>query len=182
MVTVNPDFILKTAKALVDEVAQNTKPIIEKIRELREEEKKTIPTTFDLIFGGEADKLIKILKKDLELAMKLADKVSKTVPNLTLEDGTTPQSVKSDALFQLGLIYMGDKQFKEAIKYFEESLTHMPDQATYFNLGLCFLEMKGLFTDRTKDAIQAFWKCVEMDSTSELAIEAGKILARLGQL
>jgi tetratricopeptide (TPR) repeat protein len=176
MINVNPDFILKVAKALVDEVAQKTKPIIEIIQELREKEKPSI------FFGSEADKLIKILKEDLELAMKLADKVSKTVPNLTLEDGTTPQSVKSDALFQLGLIYMGDKQFKEAVRYFEESLTYMPDQATYFNLGLCFSEMKGLFTDRTKDAIQAFWKCVEIDPASELAIKAGKILARLGQL
>jgi hypothetical protein len=45
-----------------------------------------------------------------------------------------------------------------------------------------FLQMKGWFTDRTADAIKVLERCVELDPESELAVLAGKELARLGRL
>lgn len=42
--------------------------------------------------------------------------------------------------------------------------------------------MKGLFRDRTQDAVVAFQKCIELDPETQIAIDAGKELARLGQL
>jgi hypothetical protein len=42
--------------------------------------------------------------------------------------------------------------------------------------------MKGWFTDRTADAIKVLERCVELDPESELAVLAGKELARLGRL
>ena len=44
------------------------------------------------------------------------------------------------------------------------------------------LRMKGLFRDRTEDAVSAFLKCINLNLETETAINAGKALARLGKL
>ena len=126
--------------------------------------------------------IISNLERDLECAISLCDKALKADTNVKLEDGTTPVWVKANVLFQKGRIRTCRSDFKEAVKYFEESIGYLPDQATYYNIGSCFLEMKGLFRDKTEDAVKAFEKCVELDPESELALQAGKALARLKKL
>lgn len=68
------------------------------------------------------------------------------------------------------------------MEYYERSLSLLPDQSTYFNLGLCLLQIKGFFTDKTADAIAAFQKCIEIDPNTDIAVSAGMELARLGKL
>lgn len=77
---------------------------------------------------------------------------------------------------------MGEENYKDALRYFDQSLSCAPNSLTYYSIGNCLLDMKGLFADRTKEAVAAFKKCIEMDLMSETAVEAGKKLARLGQL
>jgi len=166
-------FVVEVARALVAEVAQNTEDVLEAARQLTE---KSWRGTFAAIG------IVGRLESDLTLAMKLCDTAANADPNVALEDGTTPVVVKAMALFQRGLIAMGQKRFKDAVKCFELLLSYSPDQATYFNTALCFLRMKGIFTDRTPDAIAAFQKCIEIDPKMETAIDAGKELARLGRL
>ena len=170
----SPTFLLKVANALVDEVAQNTDVVLEKARQLKDRK--------GFIDSLQAVALVGELKDNLALAMKLSDTAAQADPSIALDDGTTPAFVKAKALFQRGLIAMGQKSFKEAVKCFEDSISHALDQATYFNIALCFLQMKGLFRDRTQDAVAAFQKCIELDPETQIAIEAGKELARLGQL
>jgi len=174
----SPTFLLKVANALVEEVIQYTDAVLETAQQLQNRE-----GFMDRIRGAfAAGSLIGQLNKNLTLAMKISDNAAQADPSIALDDGTTPALVKARALFQQGLIAMGHKSFKEAVKYFEESISYAPDQATYFNIGLCFLQMKGLFRDRTQDAVVAFQKCIELDPETQIAIDAGKELARLGQL
>ena len=42
--------------------------------------------------------------------------------------------------------------------------------------------MKGLFRDKTQEAIAALQKCIDIDSETDIAVDAGKILARRGLL
>jgi tetratricopeptide (TPR) repeat protein len=128
-----------------------------------------------------AGALVGELKRNLELAMQLADRAARMGASAGDEE-LTPSVVKARALFQLGVIAMGQRNFKEAVRFFEQSLNETPTQATYLNMAYCFLQMKGWFTDRTADAIKALERCVELDPESELAVLAGKELARLGRL
>lgn len=174
----SPIFLLKVANAFVEEVAQNTDTVLETARQLRSRE-----GFMDSLRGAlGAAALVGKLKDDLVKALELADDSIQLDSDVALDDGTTPAVVKAKAIFQQGLIAMGQKDFKEAVKYFEGSLNYAADQSTYFNIALCFLEMKGLFRDRTQDAVAAFQKCVDLDPETEMAIGAGKELARLGQL
>jgi len=173
-----PAFQLKIADALVDEVAENTDAVLQAARKLQARE-----GFMDGLRGAmAAGALLGSLKNNLVLGMRLADASAKSNPSIKLDDGTTPATVKARALFQEGLIAMGQKNMKDAVKRFEESVQYVADQSTYFNIALCFLEMKGLFTDKTKDAVTALEKCIDLVPDSELAIAAGKELARLGRL
>ena len=114
----------------------------------------------------------------------------------------TPSAVKAEALFHHGLVRLGRGQTKEALQSLEQSFQLLPSQATCLNIALCFLQLREIkggipltlvgvvgiarqalaHGDKTEAAIVALRKCVEMDSESEVGVEAGKVLARLGQL
>lgn len=174
----SPKFLLKVADALVNEVSQNTDTVLETARRLENRE-----GFMDRLRGTfAAGALVGELKNNLVLAMKLSDTAAQADLNIRLDDGTTPAVVKAKALFQRGLIAMGQKYPKEAVKCFEDSINYAVDQTTYFNIALCFLQMKGVFRDRAQDAVASFQKCIELNPEGEIAIEAGKELARLGQL
>ncbi len=171
-------FLLKVANALVEEVAQNTDTVLETARRLQERER-----FMDNLKGAfSAGSLVGQLKNNLELAIRLSDKAAEAGLSNDAENSLTPAFVRGKALFQKGIIAMGQKSFKEAVECFEESLKHISDQAVYFNIAVCFLQMKGIFRDRTQDAITAFENCINLNPNSELAIRAGKELARLGRL
>jgi tetratricopeptide (TPR) repeat protein len=155
----------------VDEVAQETSSLLDSIRSLGKEVDYT-----------KVAYIAMDLMHDLSRAIELADKAAKLDPNIVLPDDTTVSLVKARAYFQRGLIAMGQKKFREAIKSFEDSLKYDADQATYYNIGLAYLRMKGLFTDRTQEAIAAFQKCIDLNPETDLAIDAGKALARRGLL
>jgi tetratricopeptide (TPR) repeat protein len=166
-----PIFLMKVADSLIEEVAQKTHSLLESIRELG----KDVDYTKVAYIAMD-------LSRDLSCALQLVERAVKLDPNITLPDGEKPSSLKARAYFQLGLINMAQKKFKDAINCFEESLRYEPDQATYYNIGLCYLRMKGLFTDKTQEAISAFQKCIDMDPETSIAVDAGKILARRGLL
>jgi tetratricopeptide (TPR) repeat protein len=166
-----PAFLLKVAESLVGEVAQETSSLLDSIHRLG----KDVDYTKVVYIAMD-------LRSDLSCAIGLADKAAKQDPNIMLPDEATVSSVKAKAYFQMGLIAMAQKKFKDAINYFEESLKYDPDQATYYNIGLCYLRMKGLFTDKTQEAIAALQKCIDMNPETDTAIDAGKILARRGLL
>jgi tetratricopeptide (TPR) repeat protein len=123
--------------------------------------------------------LVGELVRNLELALKLCEKIP---PEIELDNGKTAATVKAEALFQRGVIAIGRNQLKEAVKFFEESLKAAPSQAALYNIAICYLQMKGWFTDRTQDAVDALQKCISLDPESEIAVQAGKELARLGRL
>jgi tetratricopeptide (TPR) repeat protein len=166
-----PIFLLRVAKGLIEDVKHETDALLKAIRELEEE------VDYSKVSYVAAD-----LIKDSTIALQLIDRAVKLDPEIALPDGTTPSSLKSLAYFELGLINVAQRKFKEAIKYFEESLRYEPDQATYYNIGVCYLRMKGLFTDKTQEAISALQKCIDMDPETSTAVDAGKVLARRGLL
>lgn len=167
-----PIFLLRVAKALVEEVAEKLKAMRETIFSTPEER----------LDRSKINALAAELERDLEIALSLCDRVAKADPDVILEDGATPSGVIASALFRRGLIKSTIGKHREAVQYYEQSLKYSPDQATYYNIGLNFLSMKGIFTDRTQDAVAAFEKCIELDPESEMAIKAGKELARLRRL
>lgn len=121
-----PSFLLRVARALVEEVAQSTKPVLDAVRERKLEEWKAMVLTSDLV-------------TDLRHAERLCDNAIKADPNVELNDGTTPLQIKADIFFQMALIEMCRRNFKEAVKYFEQSLSYEPDQAAYYIiLGFAF--------------------------------------------
>src|SRR2546425_7338046 len=79
---------------------------------------------------------------------------------------------------QKGRFAFWHKNFKEAVKSFEESLALVPEQGTYLALAKCLLEMKG----RTQEAVVALGKCIDMNPETEIAVAAGMELAGLGRL
>jgi tetratricopeptide (TPR) repeat protein len=168
-------FLLKVADALVSEVGEKTDAVLEAARRLEQRE----GFTEQLKGSFAAGRLVGELERNLELALKLCDKIP---PEIELDDGKTVAHVKASALFQRGVIAMGRNQLKEAVKFFEESLRLAPNQVTLYNIAFCYLQMKGWFTDRTQDAIDALQKCISLNPQSEIAIQAGKDLARLGRL
>ena len=171
-------FSLAVASALVDEVAQNTDSVLEAAQQLQNRE-GFVDGLKGAVAGG---RLVGVLHGNLGLAIQLCDRAAQSDSSVRLETGETPSLVKSRALFQEGLIAFGQKRFKEAVEYFEQSLSLSSDQTTYYNAALCFLEMKGLFRDRTQDAVAAFRQCIDLNQEAPIAIAAGKELARLGQL
>jgi tetratricopeptide (TPR) repeat protein len=173
-------FLLKVADALVSEVAEKTDAVLEAARRLEQRE-----GFMEQLKGSfAAGRLVGELERNLELALKLCDKIPPET-KLDLDDGKTVKTVvdvKAHALFQRGVIAMGRNQLKEAVKFFEESLRLAPTQVALYNIAFCYLQMKGWFSDRTQDAVDALQKCISLDPQSEIAIEAGKELARLGRL
>jgi tetratricopeptide (TPR) repeat protein len=168
-------FLLKVADALVSEVGEKTDAVLEAARSLEQRE-----GFMEQLKGSfAAGRLVGELIRNLELALKLCDKIP---PETELEDGKTVADVKAAALFQHGVIAIGRNQLKEAVKFFEESLRLAPTQVALYNIAFCYLQMKGWFTDRTQDAVDALEKCISLDPQSEIAVEAGKELARLGRL
>lgn len=175
----SPAFLLRTANALVDEVAQSTSSVLETARQLANRRQGFM----DSLRGAfAASGLVGELESNLRLAIRLCDAAAHADSNLTLNDRITPSFVKAKAFFQQGLIAMEQNRFDEAVTHFGVSAGLAADQATYLNIGLCFLQMKRLFSDRTENAVAAFQKCIDLDPESEIAITAGKELARLGRL
>jgi tetratricopeptide (TPR) repeat protein len=169
MSTQSPVFLLKVASALVKEV-----------------DEKSISLADTLTSSSEIDRFkletyVQELERDLDIAISLCKRALEMDPNVSFAD-EAPNKVISSAFFRHGFLKGLLKKYKDAVKYYEESLKYEPDQATYFNIGLAFIKMRGLFTDRTQDAVSAFQKCIQLDPESEMAIKAGKELARLRKL
>lgn len=173
-----PVFLLKVAEALVNEVAVTTDSVLTKARQEKDRE-----GFLDGLRGAfTAGALVYQLQRDLQLALKLCETAAKADPGVALDDGTTPAAITAKVLFQQGLIAYGEKKFKEAVGLFEQSLRYAISQTTYYNIGECLLQMKGLFHDTTADAVKAFQQCINLNLNTEIAIEAGKQLARLEAL
>lgn len=152
----DPVFLLKIADALVEEVSQSTDVVLQAAQELQNRD-----GFIEGVRGAfSAGKLTGNLKNNLSLAIKLCESSAQLDPSIKLENGLASGAIKAKALFHFGLISIGQKSFKEAVKYFEDSINYEADQATYFNIALCLLEMKGLFRDRTQDAVGALQKCM----------------------
>jgi tetratricopeptide (TPR) repeat protein len=173
-----PVFLLSVANALIERVSESTDQILETAIQMRNQE-----GFWDGIKGAvQAGSLIGSLHSFIDKAMKLAEKAEQASPGITIEDGIGARYIQARGYFQKGLIEFGNKRLKEAIKYFETSLENAEDQTTYLNIGICYSQMTGFFSDRTGDAIQAFRKCVEIDPHSGTAINAGVELAHLGAI
>ena len=130
----------------------------------------------------ELERYVRTLDDDLKIALSLCERAFEKDPDVTIEKDLSLMEIKSLALFQRGYLRYLIGQYRDAIQFFESSLQYSPSQATYYNIGVCYERMKGVFSDRTKDAITAYEKCIEIDPDSEIAIKAGKQLARLGKL
>jgi len=175
------EFLLRVAKELVEQVSQNTQNVLSESQDLKSRASQQGFWASAKTLAS-AQSLINELKNNLKLAINLCNKVLTSNSDAKLEGGVTAKQIQSSAYFQLGLIFFLERRPKEAVEYYEKSLSLLPDQSTYFNLGLCLLQIKGVFSDRTADAIATFQKCIEIDSNSDIAISAGMELARLGKL
>jgi tetratricopeptide (TPR) repeat protein len=165
----SPAFLLRVASALVKEIDEKSISLRDTLTSSSEIDKSKLET------------YVQELERDLDIAISLCKRVLEMDPNVSFAD-ETPNGVISSALFRHGFLKGLLKKYKDAVKYYEESLKYEPNQVTYFNIGLSFINMRGLFTDRTQDAVSAFQKCIQLDPESEMAIKAGKELARLKKL
>jgi hypothetical protein len=138
MAVQSPAFLLRVADALIEEVEQKTDSVLEAVRTLERREGFMESLKGALAAGA----LVGELQRNLKLAIQLADRAAQMDPNAR-EEELTPSVVKARALFQLGVIAMGQRKFKEAVWFFEESLKQTPTQSTYLNMAYCFMQMKG---------------------------------------
>lgn len=216
--TRTPTFSLKTAKGLIDEVSKQTGDVVQ-LQKLAHDEKRfweSLKTSWKA--AGEVGRL----KKDLSLAIELANKAATADPRVHLDDGTTPETVIAQAQFQNGLIEFRLGKWEEALECFENSQKTMPTQEALFNIALCQLNLVkkvtfdpfGPFKDLGKkgklfrpiwekgavketleaqkrflmagsysldDIMASFNRVIDMNPETDLAIEAGKIVARLSR-
>ncbi|MDA1190091.1 MAG: tetratricopeptide repeat protein [Candidatus Poribacteria bacterium] len=143
------------------------------------------------------------LHADLDRAVAICDAVD---ANVTIPNPENPDvklgapSVKAMALFQKGILLRNQGDVQNAIEQMNQSLRVEPDQATLYNIGQFFIDLreqrggqdgglgatvKKMLTsgaEQTDQAIDAFRQCVSMNSESEIAVKAGMELARLEQL
>ena len=199
------EFNLRVALALTDEVRETADSVFKKA------DVNLLLGELDGFTGGlkaafENRGEIGNLLADLDRASTLCDGIEGGV---TISHPENPEvvvgvlSVKSTALFCKGLVTLAQGKTPEALELMNESLAVEPDQETLYHIGLIFLQLKEERGDRgvgkallgrrlakmvtsgsgqEEGAIDAFRKCVEMDSESETGVRAGMELARLDQL
>ena len=191
-------FNLRMAKSLIDDVEKETEDVIHLLK-LAVEEKgflKGLQKTWKTL--GE----VKKLKDDLFRAVDLANKASGMDPNIQLDDGTTCKEIIALANFQDGLIEFKLGHWDNAQKDFEDSYNIVPAQETAFNIALCLYQniygkrkqaryIRGingkkiyysplLKKKEAQAAVRAaFERVIDIDSESDLAIEAGKMLLKI---
>jgi len=167
------EFLLRVASSFIDEVSQTK--FYELVKSLND---------------GHGDPIVKahnMLVDKLNLAVELCDKAKQQDLNANI-DGVSSDEIKSIVYFEFGNIFFAEGgvtkgYYESAVEYYEKSLSLSPNnQQTYFNLGQTFLRIKGFRVDKTPEAITAFQKCIEINPDSDIAISAGKTLARLGKL
>ncbi len=158
------EFIVTVAEALVMGVAAKTDEMVEGLRRNPE----TVVLT---VVPGP----LEALKKDLEVAIRLADGVAGAKKEKAL-------GIRAAAFFQLGLVELIRHNPRGAVEHLKKALQNIPNAATYYMLGLCYLRMRTWWEDHAGEAVDAFTTCIELEPTSDIAIAAGKQLARLGKL
>lgn len=159
----SPSFLLRVAMSLIEEATQGMEPALNALRQE----------------SADAAALVRELKSDLGRAIELAEKAAKDADD---EEKQLGLSLLSNAHFKLGVLAMRTGDFQSAIKHFEESNRVLNNQESLYNMALAYLQMKGWFKDNTPRAVEAFRRCIELDPQSDLAVAAGKRLARLGAL
>jgi len=177
------NFLLRVAEGLLLEVMENTNDALAEAEQLKNRSNDKSSGFWERAKAiSAAQGLINELTTNLRVAYNLCVKVSERNPSAKLENGKTAKQIQSAVCFQFGLINTLQRRFAQAVEYYEESLALVPDQSTYFYLGLCLTQFKGFFSNKTADAIVAFQKCIEIDPTTDFAVKAGMELARLGKL
>ena len=171
-----PVFLLCVADALVSSVSANTQPAMEQADELKRRG-QTEGFFASIRTYAAAHTIVSDLKRDLELALKACQAIARVDVETKLNDDTTLRSVYGRALFQMGVIEVLEGQQKDAIQWFRDSTKYGGGQEAYYNVGLCYLNMRNL-----QEAVGAFEKCIDLDPVTNLAISAGMELARIGQL
>lgn len=183
-------FYLKVAKSLIDE-SRSRREAVERehgsIAGAIKEGKEVAKEAFTGGVGGFLKGLSasaglgaweERLKKgtELDLALQQVDKAEKIDPSAKLDDGSTVALIRGEALFEKGEIAFSNEKWKDALKHYRESLNYNSNQVTYFNIGLSLKEAGA----KDKEIAAAFEQAIDADPESELAIAAGKELARLG--
>jgi hypothetical protein len=158
-----PDFLLRVAKAIIEEVVEKRKGMSPVDQERVREEHL----------------------RDLRIAIGLCDQVQPGAIKPSAE--VTVESVKAGALFQQGVIALDEGRWDAAMKEFEESLKVRTTQESYFNIAFCLLEMATGARDREAEArmeagARALEKCIEIDPDTAVAVDAGKRLVRMNRL
>ncbi|MBA7553203.1 hypothetical protein ES705_45790 [subsurface metagenome] len=137
------------------------------------------------------------LHKDLKLAIALAKEASEMEPDIQLDDGTTSSEIIALAHFRNGLIEYCYGYPRRAQKAFHESYQVKPMQEAVFYNSICSFSMmgsKGIIIrgiDNQKyyyspikrkkainKIIEDLERMIDMDPASDLALEAGKIIAK----
>lgn len=199
------EFNLRIALALTEEVRANSESVIDEAQALMAAgDKGGFGDIISTQFKGIG--MIESLIPDLDRAIALCDDIPADVTVAHPEDPEAivgVASVKATALFYRGMVELAQGGTPKALEFMEQSLAVERDQTTLYNIGLIFLRLKDERGDRgignkilgrtiarmvrsgaeqEASAIDAFRKCAEMDSESEIGVKAGMELAQLGQL
>lgn len=183
----SPEFNLRVAKSIVEEASQK----IDEIWQIYESERK-IAREEGKRFG-----LAKSIRKELNVIMENLDRAATIIediePSVSLDDGTNCKTVMSMIYFEKGRIYMKVAQIQSEVyntvwkpgyksnlekarDYFEKSYEIFPTQEASYNIALTLYV--GLSRNK-EEIINAFQRVIEMNPDSEIAVEAGKIIAEL---
>ncbi len=186
-------FKLGIAKSLLEDVEKETEDIKKIIDSAIEEE-----SMFSFLKAKFKVRLeINKLHKDLKLAIALAKEASEMEPDIQLDDGTTSSEIIALAHFRNGLIEYCYGYPRRAQKAFHESYQVKPMQEAVFYNSICSFSMmgsKGIIIrgiDNQKyyyspikrkkainKIIEDLERMIDMDPASDLALEAGKIIAK----
>lgn len=131
------------------------------------------------------NKLSKHTDKSVAEVVARCNAIAGTHPDVILEDGTGPNEVKARALYTKARLLVSmipamnmfkrKNAYREAIAVFRESLNACPNQQSYLAIGFCLGELG----DR-QGAAGAYQSCIDLDDSSENALEAARRQRGLG--
>lgn len=197
-----PEFRMRMAMSLIDDVekdasvdnlarynADNVEGLVNKL--------STRSTAYRIARGHQ---------KDLNRAVEIAENIKETDPNLKLEiddEVITPDYIIARSYFVTGFIGFqvgGSITMRKAQEYFQKSYGIINDPLTMWNIAGCLYALShdkhggsvvsingektqySIFTSKKarKFTAEAYEKVIELDPNSQLAIEAAKIIEKMG--
>ena len=134
---------------------------------------------------AKANRLVRDADRTIQEVIERCTEIAQDAPDLSLDDGTTPAEVKARALLAKAKLliviapamyfFKRKRAYGEAVETLERSIRTCPIQESYLLLGFSLSQLR-----RADEAAEAYRRCIDMNPDSDHALEAARMLRKLG--